>query len=286
MKTNLQVDFDERVLTKQHILKAITAYNSQSFKHAPARSAFLLHAGRRLPAKFLLRLAFQIAKGVLVRPETLTGGRASVRVLRNLGFNAIYDKPVRVTSNRNPIKNARREAFKQALMKRWGPVECEHRFPDIQVPDLENRASMPIVFKNILTALEQARGFRIKGRKGLALAFDLYLPKVKAVIEFDERQHFTPLRAVALRVYPAQLKLGFDKKRWIRLAEKIRAGDNSPAYRDEQRAFYDAIRDIYAVKLGLRPVIRIFEEDVLWEKANSASTAEAVKIFSEIEKVL
>jgi very-short-patch-repair endonuclease len=110
----------------------------------------------------------------------------------------------------------------------------------------------------------------IRGRNNLPLAFDYYIPKLNVVIEFDERQHFTPLRAVSLRAYPYDAILGFDKLRWMQLSEQIRAGDNSPLWRDEQRAFYDAIRDIMVPRIGLRPVIRIFEEDVNWEKSNAS----------------
>ena len=40
------------------------------------------------------------------------------------------------------------------------------------------------------------------------------------------------------------MRLGFSKDRWVALCEEIQAGDNSPIYRDEQRAFYDTVRDI------------------------------------------
>jgi len=280
------MDFDERRIKREHVLAAVKHYLRDKPQHSPAKSAFLIHQKRKLPAKFILRLAFKVATGVMVRCGTLTGGRASVRVLQNLGFNTIYEKPLRRNGNRNKVKNARREAFKQALMKKWGPVETEHRFPGIQVPDLNNRKSMSVVLKNILKKIEKCRGMTIKGRTGLALAFDLYLPKVRTVIEFDEKQHFTPLRAVALRAYPPGTKVGFDKKRWIRLAEEIRDGDNSPEYRDEQRAFYDAIRDVYATKLGLHPVIRIYENDVHWEKIDGEKTPEAARILAEIKKVV
>jgi hypothetical protein len=90
------------------------------------------------------------------------------------------------------------------------------------------------------------------------------------------------LRATALRAYSSKIKLGFDKERWIRLSEEIRAGDNSPIYRDEQRAFYDSVRDILAPRMGLKPVVRIFEEDVKWENDQSTST-KANFILEKIE---
>jgi hypothetical protein len=106
--------------------------------------------------------------------------------------------------------------------------------------------------KRILDAVEAHRSRRIlKPKTGHRLAFDFYLAGTKVPIEFDERQHFTPLRAVSLRCYPADVVVGFDRDRWIRLSEEIRAGDNDPPWRDEQRAFYDSIRDILAIEAGL-----------------------------------
>ena len=214
--------------------------------------------------------------------ERLTGGRASVRVLQGLGFEAVYDKPPSKSGRRNAVKNARREAFRQALAKRWGPVETEQRFDAVRVPDLADRSAMSPVLRRVLEAIEAHRGIQVQGRKNFRLAFDLYLPEVDLAIEFDERQHFTPLRAAALAASPDHGVLGFDRDRWIALSEQIRAGDNSPAYRDEQRAFYDAIRDLIAPKAGLRPLVRVFEEDVKWEQEGDDSPA-ARRLLGEIE---
>lgn len=263
------MDFDERIIKKDNVLRAIDLYLSGHFKHSPARSAFLLHCSKKLPAKFILRLAFKEATGCMPHPESLTGGRASVRVLQNLGFNAIYDKQNKI-GERNPMKNKIRAAFKAVLMDKWENVEVEKKFTSIRIPDLSDRESIDPVLYNILCQIEGKRNITIRGRNNLPLAFDYYIPKLKVVIEFDERQHFTPLRAASLCAYPNNVPLGFDKSRWIQLSEQIRAGDNSPLWRDEQRAFYDAIRDIMAPRIGLRPVIRIFEEDVKWEQSDAS----------------
>jgi hypothetical protein len=51
------------------------------------------------------------------------------------------------------------------------------------------------------------------------------------------------------------------------------AGDNDPAWRDEQRALYDSIRDLLVAQVGLLPVIRVFEDDVHWEREGDRSDA-------------
>jgi len=285
MKGGVTVDFDERIIERWHVELAIKRYLKERPKHHPAQSAFLPHEGEKLPAKFLLRLAFEEATGAHPKPETLTGGKASVRVLQNLGFEAVYDKPPAHSGKRNPIKSARREALKAILEERYGPVEREWKTSEIVVPDLEDRAGMGVDLRQVLEVVEGHRGQTVKGRKNHKLAFDLFVAKLRLPIEYDERQHFTPLRAAALRRYPQGTVLGFDRERWISLSETIRAGDNSPAYRDEQRAFYDAIRDIRAPQVNLLPVIRIFEEDVAWDTEGAGSPA-AKRVLREIEAVV
>ena len=67
------------------------------------------------------------------------------------------------------------------------------------------------------------------------------------IIEYDERQHFTEQRAKSLAYYPSNRNLGFDKDKWREACENIKATDKDPLYRDEQRAFYDSVRDILAL---------------------------------------
>ncbi len=279
------MDFDERVIEHKHVDAAIERYCRERPKHHPARSAFVVSNGEKLPAKQILRMAFEIATEVWPRSETLTGGKASVRVLKKLGFDAVYEKRKTKSWNKSPVKSARRAAFKKVLEEKFGRVEMEWKSSSITVPDLEERRNMQADLRRILDAIESHRNQKIRGRKGHKLAFDLFIADLDLPIEFDERQHFTPLRAVSLCNYSPRLLLGFDSKRWMELSEKIRAGDNSPAYRDEQRAFYDSIRDILVSEVGLLPVVRIFEEDVEWEKTGE-TTELAQEILTEIEALI
>ena len=153
------------------------------------------------------------------------------------------------------------------LEERFGPFQTEARVKDLLVPGLRDRQGMDPVLKRILTAIERCRKRSVSGRQGYNLAFDFFSPTLRLAIEFDERQHFTLPRASSLKAYPLNLSQGFDRGRWIAMCGKIQAGDNDPVYRDEQRAFYDAIRDVVAPRLGLLPVVRIYEEDVKWEQA-------------------
>lgn len=117
------------------------------------------------------------------------------------------------------MKSARREALRRILAAKWDTVVAERRFSEICVPDLLNRNMISGHLIKILNSIESHRDIIIRGRKNLALAFDFYLPQADLVIEYDERQHFTPLRAVSLRAYPKDILLGFDKKRWIQISD-------------------------------------------------------------------
>ncbi|MCK4444157.1 MAG: hypothetical protein KAW09_06415, partial [Thermoplasmata archaeon] len=90
------------------------------------------------------------------------------------------------------------------------------------------------------------------------------------ILEFDESQHFTAPRKIALENYPEELILGYDKNRWRTLCEQIDAKDNDPAcvYRDEQRAWYDALKDFLPTMMGLSPTVRLYSKDVHWCSLN------------------
>ncbi|MDE2185067.1 MAG: hypothetical protein KGJ78_18795, partial [Alphaproteobacteria bacterium] len=99
------------------------------------------------------------------------------------------------------------------------------------------------------------------------LRCDFYVPRANLIIEYDERQHFTEPRALTLELYPS-LSLGFDIPRWLNACRKIRAHDNDPPYRDEQRAFYDALRDILSQPNGTQ-LMRIKHGDWDWSRPDS-----------------
>lgn len=276
--------FDERKLKPAHIRRAIREYTEGKWKgFSNPKSAFLIVGRKRLPAKTILRIAYKAATGYLPRPEQLTGGPASVRVLESLGFKTLYQKQGRKGPKRL-IKNIRREAFRKALAKKWGVVHKEYSFEDVVVPDFDKIRKKSVLLSRILKAAEKGR-IKVQGKIGRQLRFDYYVPKAKLLIEFDERQHFTLPRAAALEAYPKGVKLGFEKKKWISTCRQIQAGDNYPAYRDQQRAYYDAIRDLSTKRLKMKPLVRIFEEDAFWEKGPKVDPR-CIEVFKKIEVIV
>lgn len=112
--------------------------------------------------------------------------------------------------------------------------------------------------KKIYAALENYRGRKIKiGMEKLANC-DIYIPGEHRIVELDEVRHFTELRAVALKNYPKELTIAFDKEEYADYCNQIKMKDNDPPCRDEQRAWYDTLRDFLpSIDGKYKPVIRI-----------------------------
>jgi hypothetical protein len=277
--------FDETKIERRHVQEAIQRFLSNPPDHRAPRSAYLVHAGQRLPAKLLVGMAHEIATGHRPISEEYTGGRASVRVLEKLGFETLYLATPPKSGQRNPEKSRRRAALRRLLEREFGPASLEHSFDSICVPDLVERQGLDPRIERVLAAVEAHRGYTVCGQKGRALKFDFYFERARLLLEFDERQHFTLPRAASLRSYPRGVRLGYDKLRWLALSEELRRGDNCPKYRDEQRALYDAIRDFAPSALGLAPLVRVFEDEVAWEREGPKSV-NTRHLVSHIRRVI
>ncbi|MCL1834460.1 MAG: hypothetical protein FWG49_08170 [Leptospirales bacterium] len=88
------------------------------------------------------------------------------------------------------------------------------------------------------------------------------------ILEFDESQHFTHLRKIALENYPKTLNLGFNREKWMDLCKSLDRHDIDPIYRDEQRAWYDTLRDFAPLILGIAPTVRLYASDFIWCQLN------------------
>ncbi len=118
--------------------------------------------------------------------------------------------------------------------------------------------------ERIHTALQSYRGFENFTRSNKISGCDFYIPNPGFILEFDESQHFTTPRKIALQNYPLDLEVGFSKENWINKCEVLNRKDNDPVFRDEQRAWYDTLRDFLPTFKGLNPSIRIFSKRKQW----------------------
>ena len=62
------------------------------------------------------------------------------------------------------------------------------------------------------------------------------------------------------------------------LCEENNAKDNHPPYRNEQRAWYDTLRDFMPAIKGLKPTVRVFAGDLMWCNLNPDNLSDLKKI--------
>lgn len=159
--------------------------------------------------------------------------------------------------------NERCKDCKQIILKllraAFGDVDEQHnlKLPS-KLEDYKNcngADALEVIYKN----LQAFRGFTEFVKAKTLPNVDYFIHSPQLIVEFDESQHFTMPRAIALQNYPVNLELGFDKDKWIEKCRKLNKRDNDPPCRDEQRAWYDTLRDFADV-----PTIRLLPEEAVW----------------------
>ena len=139
------------------------------------------------------------------------------------------------------------------------------------------------VLREVTRVLEAHRGYGVGTfvrRESLAPC-DYWVPNAGFIVEFDESQHFTSPRKLALAVYEDVIPLGFSARRWMELCEHHDARDNHPPYRDEQRVWYDTLRDLVPSIRDLQPTVRLYASDRVWCSLD-ADRSEDRKRFLEL----
>lgn len=171
--------------------------------------------------------------------------------------------------------------IQELLATVFGEVMADHSL------DLPSRIADYRIFElcdsleQIHGLLQQSRGYENFVRAKKLPKVDFFVPDPGIIVEFDESQHFTKPRKITLDNYPEELHLGFDKEKWKSLCSKFNRQDNDPPYRDEQRAWYDTLRDFAPSVLGLRPTVRLYASDYLWCSLAPSSRAD-LEMFQEI----
>ncbi len=114
-----------------------------------------------------------------------------------------------------------KSAVAALLQKLYGPVETQKQFAVGAKPDDFRASAYAPDLREIFEALQNRRGFADFVRTAVVPPCDYYLPGPAFVVEFDESQHFTPLRQLALSRYPLLFPAGFDRGKWIDLCRRI-----------------------------------------------------------------
>lgn len=286
-------------IKREHIIKAIEEVEKVGTpKGRSSKKFFLEYNNKHYSPKYVISLANKYASGKELDPSEFSGGNESNNFLRYLGFNivgirsserltlqtSIRDNKIRHRKTAHDERCPRcKETIKEMLEKIYGKVEQNYKFEiGTHLEDYKN-TSCYNKLKEIYAALQKHRGFKEFVKAKTLPNCDFFVPRPGFIVEFDELQHFTEPRRIALENYLEKLELGFNRERWIELCKRIKAKDNDPPYRDEQRAWYDTLRDFLPVIKNLKPTVRLFAKDYVWCSFDPNSSSD-VKRFENILK--
>ena len=177
-----------------------------------------------------------------------------------------------------------KKTVEQFLSKIFGSVTPNHNLNLPSRLDEYCDSTFTKDLAKIHTELQKNRGYENFVRSKKLSPVDFFVPAHGIIVEFDESQHFSEPRRIALDNYPDSLALGYDRSKWITLCRDLNKKDPDPQciFRDEQRAWYDTLRDFAPSKLGLKPVIRIYARELPWCTLNVNSKKD-VLLFSQLK---
>lgn len=272
-----------RNINKEHIIKAIEEIERTGIPSGRKSKKFLLkYNGKTYPPKYVISLANIYTNGKRLSSNEFSGGMETNKFLQNLGFDIEKitgnEKLIRV----NPLRKKKlppegkhsercpkcKETIKKLLQKVYGEVQESPRFEIGTLPKDFKDTPYYENLKGIYETLQKYRGFSEFVKTRRLPTSDLFVKDPGFIFEYDESQHFTEPRRITLEHYPEGLKLGYDRKRWIELCKKINSKDHDPPYRDEQRAWYETIRDFLPAIKGFKPTVRVFMKDFVWCNLN------------------
>src|SRR5208337_2851146 len=100
---------DWSVVTSEHVREAARQLDAgEVVCGSPARNTFVKLRGRSYPAKFIRGLAYEVATGRRLNPNTdFAGGKETARFLANLGFEVDYES--RPASRQRPRQKSPRQ---------------------------------------------------------------------------------------------------------------------------------------------------------------------------------
>ena len=281
-------------ITCDHVLRAIEEIAKEGIPPSRASKKFsILHEGRRYPPKLVVSRANVYANGYRLDSALFNGGKETNSFLQNLGFTIECEKGTPFWKKEQPRSKTRSTGAHQGvhckqckvqvehfLTSLYGEVKFGHRLEVGVLPQHFQHSPFGRELQGIFKALQDYRGHQSFVRAAQLPPVDFYVPNPGLIVEFDEPQHFTLPRSLALSKYPDRLALGFSREKWQRLCEQTKAQDRDPAYRDEQRAWYDTLRDFLPSIMGLKPTVRLYAGDQRWCELDPKSPSDLAKFKS------
>ena len=181
-----------------------------------------------------------------------------------------------------------KERVRELLLANFGECRVGHRFPWPARPELYESTAIGATLKQIREALAAWRGHRNFIKSIHVPPCDFYVADPPFILEFDESQHFSRARGIALELYPKALPVKFSVARWRELCTEIDAVDDQPFDRDERRAWYDTLRDLVPIVHGFGPTVRLYQGDREWcglDPVNSLDRAAFRALLGTIEPI-
>lgn len=276
-------------ITRSHLLQAIDEIDKKGIPNRRYSAKFtLIHNDKSYPPKYLVSLANKYANGHELSPNEFSGGAESNAFLTSFGFKihgASSEQGDEISTafvppNKEKIRrhNDRcsdcKNTIIEVLRNLYGSVKVDHKVVAAAQLEAYKDTSFYTALRKIHNALQEYRGNSNFVRLTNLHRCDLYIPDPGFVVEFDESQHFSEAREIALNHYPNDLKLGFDIEHWKQLCASIQSKDNDPKDRDEQRSWYDTIRDFLPLIKSFQPTVRIHMGSTEWCKYDSVQDAE------------
>jgi len=267
-------------IRREHIVKAIEQIEKEGLpKGRDSKKFLMLYEGKYYPPKYVISLANNFVNGKELSPSDFSGGKESNAFLIKLGFSISGSGAQKWPINEFIKKRDKtkfllrpheercpkcKETIKSLLEKIFGKVHEYYKFEVGTFPDDFKNTAYYDELKRIYEALQNHRGFKEFVKSNTLPSCDFFVPNPGFILELDESQHFTIPRKLTLENYPENIRLGFNKERWITLSKEINLKDNDPPFRDEQRAWYDTLRDFIPAIMGLKYTIRLFTRDRIW----------------------
>jgi copper chaperone CopZ len=176
-----------------------------------------------------------------------------------------------------------KNTIRQLLESLYGNIEINYKLDLKTSLNFYEQTKFYESLQNIYHSLQNHRNYNNFVRTTYLPRVDYFVKDPGFIVEFDESQHFTECRKITLQNYPNNLNLGFRVHKWIKRCININARDNDPVFRDEQRAWYDTLRDFAPTVLNLKPTIRIYSKDFQWCNLNH-NNEKSLKFFKSFLK--
>jgi hypothetical protein len=170
-----------------------------------------------------------------------------------------------------------KERGREILTLVYGECRVNHSFPWSAQPQAYENSPVGDLLQKIQTELGNFRGHRDFIKSAQVPPCDFYISDPPFILEFDESQHFSHPRLIALMLYMDAIKLGISLERWKSLCREIDAKDDQPFDRDERRAWYDTLRDLVPSQYGFKPTVRLYAGDYPWCSFQAASDHDQAK---------